>query len=114
MLPKANRLPSPFIRSVLRNGQRIHRGPFTLYIATNENGTARLAIIVPGAIDKRSTVRNRIKRQLREALRSLLPEISPDWDIVIRVRAVIENDSSKVDNLIQQVLASGNVLRHSS
>ena len=31
-------------------------------------------------------IRNRIKRQIRSALRQMLPQLSPGWDLVIIVK----------------------------
>jgi ribonuclease P protein component len=52
--------------------------------ASNSQGP-RLGFTVPRAFGK-AVLRNRVKRRLREALRVRLPEIAPEWDIVINPR----------------------------
>jgi ribonuclease P protein component len=55
----------------------------------NEDGKLRIGFIVGKRISKRAVERNYIKRLLSEAIRSLLPELSPGWDIVLRARYAI-------------------------
>ena len=45
----------------------------------------RIGFTVPRALGK-AVVRNRIRRRVREAFRVRLPEIGPDWQIVINPR----------------------------
>jgi ribonuclease P protein component len=52
-------------------------------------------------------MRNRVKRRLREAIRVRLPEIPPQWDIVINPRraalhATVEELRGEVDRLVTQ------------
>lgn len=46
----------------------------------------RFGISISQKVSKRSTVRNRMKRQLRAACRQLLPRLLGGWDLVIVVR----------------------------
>jgi ribonuclease P protein component len=46
----------------------------------------RIGISVSQKVSKAAVVRNRIKRQIRAAWRSLLSQVSPGWDIVIVVK----------------------------
>ena len=50
-----------------------------------EDGDPRLGLSVPRAVGNAVT-RNRIKRQLREVWRGLLPEVAPGHDYVLIVR----------------------------
>lgn len=43
----------------------------------------RIGISVSQKVGKRAVVRNRIKRQIRAALRQLLPRLAPGWQLVI-------------------------------
>lgn len=47
----------------------------------------RIGISISQKVSKKAVVRNRIKRQIRAALRELLPTISPGWKLVIVVRS---------------------------
>ncbi|NEQ73858.1 MAG: ribonuclease P protein component [Okeania sp. SIO2C9] len=46
----------------------------------------RIGITISKKVSKGAVVRNRIKRQIRAALRQMLPFISKGWDIVIVVK----------------------------
>ncbi len=45
----------------------------------------RFGISISQKVSKKAVVRNRIKRQLRAAIRHLLPNISPGWLVVVVV-----------------------------
>ncbi len=47
--------------------------------------SARIGLTVPRALGK-ATVRNRLKRRVREAFRRHLVELLPGWDIVVNPR----------------------------
>jgi len=57
-----------------------------------ELAPTKLGISVSTKVSKRAVIRNRIKRQIRAAFRSLLPQVAPGWRIVVVVqpRAVAE------------------------
>jgi ribonuclease P protein component len=66
----------------------------------------RLGFTVPRAFG-RAVLRNRVKRRIREALRVRLPELAPEWDIVINPRrpaiaAPLEELRREVDRLVAQ------------
>jgi len=46
----------------------------------------RVGFVVSKRVSRHAVERNYLKRLLGEALRPLLPEISPGWDIVLTVR----------------------------
>jgi len=54
--------------------------------AGSELPPVRFGIAISQKVNKRSTVRNRMKRQLRAACRQLLPRLPGGWDLVIVVR----------------------------
>lgn len=83
MLPKLNRLPAPEIRLVMRNGKKIHNPNLQLIYRPNALPVSRFAVIISTKVDKRATMRNRIKRLIHEALRSIFPTLTPSVDGVI-------------------------------
>lgn len=46
----------------------------------------RIGISISTKVSKHAVIRNRIKRQIRAAFRSLLPRISPGWLLVVIVQ----------------------------
>jgi ribonuclease P protein component len=70
------------------------------------NDGPRLGFTVPRGFGK-AVLRNRVKRRIREALRVRLPEVAPEWDIVINPRrpaiaAPVEELRREVDRLVAQ------------
>lgn len=86
MLPKEYRIPSPEIKRVMRRGVHAIKGAVVIISAKNNLAISRFAFIVPTKIDKRATVRNRMKRLLRERVRVLLPSLPAGRDVVIIAR----------------------------
>jgi ribonuclease P protein component len=73
--------------------------------ASNSLGP-RLGFTVPRAFGK-AVLRNRVKRRLREILRTRLSDLAPEWDIVLNPRrpaiaAPIEELRREVDRLVAQ------------
>ena len=89
MLPKAYRLPSSDISRVMRSGKRIVGSGITLIFHTptaskaSVQSMSRFSFIVSKNVDKRATVRNRIKRVLAESVRHILPDMSRPVDAVV-------------------------------
>ncbi|MBU1326550.1 ribonuclease P protein component [Patescibacteria group bacterium] len=54
-----------------------------LVFRKNDLPLSRFAVVVSTKIDKRATVRNRIKRLIRESVRLLMPEITRGVDCVL-------------------------------
>jgi len=71
----------------------------------------RIGISISKKVSKGAVVRNRIKRQIRAALRQILPCISKGWDIVIVVKPTAQE--CNYDEFLQQLeklLAQAEVL----
>jgi ribonuclease P protein component len=73
--------------AVYRQGRSVSTRFLVLYWFPRDDGgeEPRLGLAVPKASGP-AVVRNRIKRQLREAWRSSLPEVQPGRDYVLIVR----------------------------
>ena len=74
--------------AVYRHGRSVSTRFLVLYWFARENEAlagARVGLAVPKAVGT-AVVRNKMKRRLREALRSRLPELPQDQDYVLVVR----------------------------
>jgi ribonuclease P protein component len=74
--------------AVYRHGRSVSTRFLVLYWFAREDGAdavARLGLAVPKAVGT-AVVRNKMKRRLREALRTRLPELPQDQDYVLVVR----------------------------
>jgi ribonuclease P protein component len=108
VLPKVNRLKHrQDFSAVYKSGTRRSDGTLTLIAKKRTNGFSqdapssspnspngsyicvaptRIGISVSQKVSKMAVVRNRIKRQIRAAWRSLLSQVSAGWDIVVVVQ----------------------------
>lgn len=81
--PKSARLTrrSEFLK-LSRGGTKVHTPHFVVLSKKNDQGETRLGVTVSARVGK-ATVRNRIKRRLREFFRRHRPEITSPQDVVI-------------------------------
>lgn len=110
MLPKENRLTDDYdFRRVKRLGKIYHSPIFSLTVAPRKiSGPSRFGFVISTKIDKRATVRNRIKRLLREAVRKQLEKTPNGFDLVFVVRPRIvgksyEEVGAEVDKVLSKV-----------
>jgi ribonuclease P protein component len=96
--------------AVYRHGRSVSTRFLTLYWfpREDEGGEPRLGLAIPKA-NGTAVVRNRVKRQLREAWRTLLPEVQTGRDYVLVVRpglaeAVEQRDSDWLTERVGEVL----------
>ncbi|MDY6782723.1 MAG: ribonuclease P protein component [Cyanobacteriota bacterium] len=94
-LPKINRLHRRDFRAVYRRGLSRHSSHLKLKAipapSPNETDRAPLAptqfgISLGRKVSKKAVERNRLKRQLRAAIRQLLPSLAPGWKTIIVVK----------------------------
>lgn len=130
MLPKVNRLKHrQDFTAVYKYGTRRSDGTLTLIAKKRTNGftkdippsspndqngshvgeqPTRIGISVSQKVSKAAVVRNRIKRQIRAAWRSLLSQVSGGWDIAIVVKPAARQCNyrqflQKLEQLLAQV-----------
>ena len=103
MLSSIYRLPSVEISPLLRKGARLRVGGIELvYKATAH--IPKFAFIVSTKIDKRAVGRNRMKRQIREAVQHLMPTIQTGIDGIFLVRGKIPDSEAQVETIIRDIL----------
>lgn len=71
----------------------------------------RIGISISQKVSKLAVIRNRIKRQIRAAVRHMLPRISPGWLVVIVVlQGAQECDYAQILRELEQLLVEAEVL----
>ncbi len=89
MLSRAHRLHNRRdVERVSRMGRPVHAPSITVRAVPNRLGRTRATVVAGLKASKRATVRNRVKRLVREALRRHLPSIRTDADLVVYVKPV--------------------------
>lgn len=61
------------LRQLFRKGQKLESEFFRLLSRENFKGYGRFVFVTPRSLDKRSTVRNRLRRRAREWIRKNIP-----------------------------------------
>ena len=96
--------------AVYRHG-RPYRGELLVLRALRTGGPlSRFGFSVGGALGK-AVVRNRVKRRLREAVRSL--PVVPGWDLVLSARRGAEAaDYHRLRSVVAELMGRAGVLRN--
>lgn len=86
MLPKKYRLKkSGDIKGVLKSARSFREGFLIFKIKNNDLNFSRFAFLISLKISKKATVRNRLKRKLREIIRLNLGRIKSGVDVILIV-----------------------------
>ena len=117
-LPKPHRLRRrQDFQQVYQYGKRHQQLHLTLrslrYLpkSTTENLPAtRFGISVSKTVSKKAVIRNLLKRQVKAALRQMLPQITNGWSVVIGVRPSAQGcEYVEILRELEQLLASAGI-----
>ncbi len=112
MLPFKNRLKKEkdFDR-VFKKGRGFAFDAIAIRFVENELTDNRFGFIVSKKVSKKAVERNRIKRILREQVRSMIQEMKVGWDIVITPRQNLSrDDSSDINRLLKEIFKKAGIL----
>ena len=110
MLPKTYRLPLKTELNRLKKDGQILQGKFFGLLLSPDNlnnEISRFAVIVSNKIDKRAVKRNKIRRLINEALKSLWPKIKIGVEGVFLVKktatkATFEEIKNEIEELFKK------------
>ena len=93
--------------SVYREGTVISGPLLVVRAKRNEVGTTRWGFAVGKRLSKKAVVRNRLRRQLREAIRQL--PLDEGWDIIVQARpkAMAAPFTALQQDLVQRLKRAG-------
>ncbi|MCB9803073.1 ribonuclease P protein component [Candidatus Nomurabacteria bacterium] len=112
MLSKNNRLQKDKeIKSLIEKGQTFFLPQFVIKYQKNKENTPRFAFVISTKVDKRAVVRNRLKRQLREAIREFLPRITGFDVLVIVKKSALELDFATISKQMEFALTKIGLLK---
>ena len=109
MLSKELRLEKKEIPQIAKKGKRFDNEYFFTRAWFDDSlSKPQFAISISVKIDKRSAIRNRIKRKLRASIMDLVSE-SPDFRkgkylIIVKSRDLLDLDNSKISEAIKKVI----------
>lgn len=112
-------MPKQFRLSQKKDYERIHKfGKFfgqdflAIKVIKNNLNVSRFGFLVGLKISKKATVRNKVKRRLRESVRLKLEKVRPGFDIVVFVRPeIVKKDYWEINETIKKVLGKAGLIR---
>jgi len=108
MLRPANRFKKDQdFQSVFKYGRSVFGVNLRLKLKPNNLSASRFGLVVGTAISKKATVRNRLRRRLREVLRLKIKagQIKPGFDVVINVKPeALTMEYQQLDKEINELL----------
>jgi ribonuclease P protein component len=79
-------------------------------VLRTELETTRFGLATSRALGS-AVVRNRVRRRLREAIRTLLPSLRPGWDVLVIARpAIVRAEYAAVSAALARLLGRAGVL----
>ena len=106
MLPKSKRLTTATFKRVIEKGQSFH-GPFFVVRKYIVSGPSRFAVSVPKKVAKTAVSRNKIKRQVYSAVKSMETNISSDVNVTIIAKVGADSFDDLVKEIEQVFVKSG-------
>ncbi len=110
---KGRRRKSRHLSLVILRSQSAGNGKLPVEVAPQPMPLfpTRIGISISQKVSKRAVVRNRIKRQIRAAIRSLLPNFSYGWNLVVVVQPqAVQCDYFQFLRELEQLLIDAEVL----
>jgi ribonuclease P protein component len=74
-----------------KNGTKLHAKHFLILVSDSPTDQSRLAVAVTTKLEKRSVVRNLIKRRIREVFRRFRHQFVKPCDVVVIARREIQS-----------------------
>lgn len=108
MLPKNLRLETKLIAKISRYGKRVPGEYFDTRMWFDDAiESPKFAISVSTKIDKRSTVRNRIKRKLRAVIQEIVKEANvrkANYLLIVKSVKLVEMNNVEIKKILIEVL----------
>ncbi len=97
---------------VFKEGKGVVSDEVVIKFIKNDLNNNRFGFIVSKKVSKKAVRRNRIKRVLREQVRSIIQDMSVGWDVIIIARPKIsENKSSDINQILGGVFKRIGILK---
>ena len=102
------------LKRVRRSGKS-YAHPFIVLVVLPAEGERTLFGVTAGSSVGGAVQRNRAKRLIREAIRSLLPNIQPGWKLVLIARKpIIAAELSDIQSSLQELFTRAHILNDSN
>lgn len=96
---------------VMKTGRAQTSACLVLKYGLNQKEQARVGFVCSKNISKKAVVRNRIKRQMREATKDSLPKLRPGYDLIFLARMnIIDQDFWTIKRELEALLNKAGLL----
>jgi len=112
--PAARVLTSAGFERVFKHGRRTAAPQMALHVLADDEGGARLGLVVSRKVDKRAVGRNRIKRVVREYFRQRRPQLQPGAYVILARAEARQADNAQLRHTLERLLARAGVLQPTS
>ena len=106
MLEQKNRIKKKKdIENIFKKGKTFKQDSLILKILKNDLSFSRFGFIVPKKVSKKAVVRNKIKRRIREIVRSMMiKELKTNNDcLIIGLKGIEEKDFQETKNIVEKL-----------
>ena len=84
---------------------------FSLRSSANDLSRSRFAFVVSKRVERRATVRNRVKRQMSACIEDLLKSVRPGFDVIFYVKKeVVSHSQQSICESIKDALQKQKIL----
>ncbi len=105
-MPKANRLTKKKdFDTVFKEGEGTKNGFLVVKLLANNLPQSRFGIVVSKKISNLATVRNKVKRRIRDAIALQLPSLKKSADVVIvTIPGIQKKEFSELATTVQKIV----------
>ena len=96
---------------VTKRGKKIEIDFLVLKFLQNSLDVARIGFVVSQKVSKKAFLRNKIKRRLREIIKTNLPNLEPGYDLIFFTKkGIIEKDFLEIKDVVEQILKKAKLM----
>ena len=114
MSPKLNRLKNKKdFKKVLRRGKGLREDFLILKFVKNNLPQTRIGFIVGIKVSKRATLRNKVRRRLRELVKKEIDNLKNELDIVLIAQPGLENkDFWEIEEILNKLFKKAKIIKN--
>jgi len=107
-------LTSAEFARIFKHGKRTASPVLALHVLAQDEGGARLGLVVSRKVDKRAVGRNRIKHVVREYFRRIRSQLQPGAYVVLARADARHADNARLRQTLEHLFARAGVLHPTS
>jgi ribonuclease P protein component len=114
MLPKNYRLKKKKdFERVFKRGKGLGENFLILKFVNNNLGVLRIGFVVGQKVSKKATLRNKVKRRLREVVRANLAKLKSGYDLVFLTKKGIEEKSFReIKEMVEELFRKAKLFKN--